>query len=270
MDSQIRVLHRKIQREEISVEEAAREFEKIRASYRRDQAERVIQAPPAIENPIAAAVYHYDERYLKDHQFNQQRILLGLTYASLALEYGLGQLADGEALRLKKLTFAAPVALAEGERLEVAIRATQRDGRVFEAVCRHSPSAPWQPRASGELSAVAAQQWQVDPAELMAGMTAVEPLASIYQISEQIHIGDSYRTLKALYQRQDDGEALSQITLTVAENADSRHYSLHPLLINSAFLTVIPLLASEQLDSNFIPFGVKSLVLQHQLAGIFN
>lgn len=261
MDSQIRVLHRKIQREEISVEEAAREFEKIRASYRRDQAERVIQAPPANENPIAAAVYHYDERYLKDHQFNQQRILLGLTYASLALEYGLGQLADGEALRLKKLTFAAPVALAEGERLEVAIRAAQRDGRVFEAVCRHSPAAPWQPRASGELSAVAAQQRQVDPAELMAGMTAVEPLASIYQISEQIHIGDSYRTLKALYQRQDDGEALSQITLAVSEDANSRHYSLHPLLINSAFLTVIPLLASEQLDSNFIPFGVKSLVL---------
>ncbi|AXV78943.1 MULTISPECIES: SDR family NAD(P)-dependent oxidoreductase [Ralstonia solanacearum species complex] len=267
MDRQIKVLYRKIQSEAISVEDAAREFEAIRASCRRhamERAERAIQAPPATEHPIVAAVYRYDEPYLRDHQFNQQRILLGLTYASLALESGLGQLADGEALQLKKLAFAVPIALAEGERLEVAIRAAQHEGPVFEAVCRSAPSAPWQSVAGGELSAVAARRRQVDPAGLVAGMTAVEPLASIYRISEQIHIGDSYRTLAALYQRQDGGEALSRVALPEPATADARRYSLHPLLINSAFLTVIPLLAGERLDSVFIPFGIKSLILHRR------
>ncbi|WP_346836346.1 SDR family NAD(P)-dependent oxidoreductase [Ralstonia solanacearum] len=264
MESPIRVLYRKIQNEEISVEAAAREFETIRASHRREHAERAIQAPPATENPIAAAVYQHDEPYLRDHQFNHRRILLGLTYASLALESGLGQLADGEALQLKRLTFAAPVALAEGERVEVAIRAAHQEGPAFEAVCRHAASAPWRPVASGELSAVAARQLQVDPAGLRTGMTAVEPLASIYRISGQIHIGDSFRTLESLYWRQDGGEALSRVALTALDAADARRYSLHPLLINSAFLTVIPLLAKAALDGDFIPFGIQSLILHRR------
>ncbi|WP_196303721.1 beta-ketoacyl synthase N-terminal-like domain-containing protein, partial [Ralstonia solanacearum] len=264
MESPIRVLYRKIQNEEISVEAAAREFETIRASHRREHAERAIQAPPATENPIAAAVYQHDEPYLRDHQFNHRRILLGLTYASLALESGLGQLADGEALQLKRLTFAAPVALAEGERVEVAIRAAQREGPAFEAVCRHAASAPWRPVASGELSAVAARRRQVDPAGLRTGMTAVEPLASIYRISGQIHIGDSFRTLESLHWRQDGGEALSRVALAAPDAADARRYSLHPLLINSAFLTVIPLLAGAALDGDFIPFGIQSLILHRR------
>ncbi|MHA6832456.1 SDR family NAD(P)-dependent oxidoreductase [Ralstonia pseudosolanacearum] len=266
MENPIRVLYRKIQNEEISVEAAAREFETIRASHRREHAERAIQAPPPAEHPIAAAVYHHDEPYLRDHQFNHRRILLGLTYASLALESGLGQLADGEALQLKRLTFSAPVALAEGERIEVAIRAADREGPAFEAVCRHAASAPWRTVASGELSAVVARRQQVDPAGLRAGMTAVEPLASIYRISDQIHIGDSFRTLESLHWRQDGNEAVSRVALAAPDAADARRYSLHPLLINSAFLTVIPLLAGAALDGNFIPFGIQSLILHRRQA----
>ncbi|MBK5304150.1 MULTISPECIES: SDR family NAD(P)-dependent oxidoreductase [Gammaproteobacteria] len=257
MDSKIRVLHGKIQRQEISIEQAALEFEKLRADARHDVAPRLIEAPSASAGLIAAAVYRHDEPCLRDHQFNRQQILLGLTYASLALEHGLGQLADGEALQLKKLTFAAPMALAAGEQLEVAIRAAQPG---FEAVCRRTPLAPWQVVASGELSAVAVERQQVAPAELMAGMTAVE-LASIYQISEQIHIGESYRTLQALYQQADRSQALSRVSLS-----DARQYGLHPLLINSAFLTIVPLLAGEQLASHYIPLGIKSLTFHQRQA----
>ncbi|UVM52815.1 SDR family NAD(P)-dependent oxidoreductase [Pseudomonas sp. B21-015] len=257
MDSKIRVLHGKIQRQEISVEQAALEFEKLRAGARHDPVPRLIEAPPASADLIAAAVYRYDEPCLRDHQFNHQQILLGLTYASLALEHGLGQLSEGEALQLKKLTFAAPIALVEGEQLEVAIRASQPG---FEAVCRRTPLAPWQVVASGELSAVAVERQQVLPAELMTGMTAVE-LASIYQISEHIHIGESYRTLQALYQQPDGCQALSRVELS-----DARHYGLHPLLINSAFLTIIPLLAGEQLASHYIPLGIKSLTFHRRQA----
>ncbi|UWF51894.1 SDR family NAD(P)-dependent oxidoreductase [Pseudomonas sp. N3-W] len=257
MDSKIRVLHGKIQRQEISIEQAALEFEKLRAGARQDAAPRLIEAPPASADLIAAAVYRHDEPCLRDHQFNRQQILLGLTYASLALEHGLGQLAEGEALQLKKLTFAAPMALAAGEQLEVAIRAA-RPG--FEAVCRRTPLAPWQVVASGELSAVAVERQHVAPAELMAGMTAVD-LASIYQISEQVHIGESYRTLQALYQQVDRRQALSRVALS-----DARPYGLHPLLINSAFLTIIPLLAAEQLASHYIPLGIKSLTFHRRQA----
>ncbi|WP_222933830.1 beta-ketoacyl synthase N-terminal-like domain-containing protein [Pseudomonas sp. WS 5414] len=262
MDSKIRVLHGKIQRQEISVEQAALEFERLRAQALQEPAPRRIEAPPANAELSAAAVYHYDEPCLRDHQFNHQQILLGLTYASLALEHGLGQLSEGQALQLQRLTFAAPMALAAGEQLEVAIRAGQPG---FEAVCRRTPLEPWQVVASGELLAVAASSLpmsspSVPPAELRAGMTAVE-LESIYRISEQLHIGQSYRTLQALYLQANGREAVSRVLLK-----DERHYALHPLLINSAFMTLIPLLAAEQLASHYIPLGIKSLTFHRRQA----
>ncbi|WP_300239535.1 SDR family NAD(P)-dependent oxidoreductase [Pseudomonas sp.] len=262
MDSKIRVLHGKIQRQEISVEQAALEFERLRAQALQEPAPRRIEAPPANAELSAAAVYHYDEPCLRDHQFNHQQILLGPTYASLALEHGLGQLSEGQALQLQRLTFAAPMALAAGEQLEVAIRAGQPG---FEAVCRRTPLEPWQVVASGELLAVAASSLpmsspSVSPAELRAGMTAVE-LESIYQISEQLHIGQSYRTLQALYLQANGREAVSRVLLK-----DERHYALHPLLINSAFMTLIPLLVAEQLASHYIPLGIKSLTFHRRQA----
>lgn len=265
MDSEIRVLHRKIQRQQISVEDAALEFERLRAGARHEATPRLVQLPAASAELIAAAVYHYDEPCLRDHQFNHQQILLGLTYASLALEHGLGQLGDDEALRLNKLTFATPIAVASGEQVEVAIRAREPAGQGFEAVCRRAPLAPWQVAASGELMVVGGQHQQAVPAELMAGMTRVD-LAAIYRISAQMHIGQSYRTLQALHQLPDGNQALSKVALGEAVRADSRHYGLHPLLINSAFLSVIPLLAGEQLASPYIPLGIRSLTLYRRQA----
>ena len=257
MDSKIRVLHGKIQRQEISLEQAALEFEALRASLLQASATRRIEVPAASAGLEAAAVYRYDEPCLRDHQFDHQQILLGLTYASLALEQGLGQLADGEALRLNALTFAAPMAVAEGEQLEVAIRAAAPG---FEAVCRRTPLEPWQVAASGELSAVRVQPPPALPAGLVAGMTALEP-ASIYRISEQLQIGPSYRTLQALYQQAGGAETLSRVVLD-----DERPYAVHPLLINSAFLTLVPLLAAERLASPYIPMGIKSLTLHRRQA----
>ncbi|KJH66516.1 polyketide synthase [Chromobacterium violaceum] len=260
MDSQIRVLHRKIQAQEISVEEAARELERIRAGKRFGQEARAIQPPPAIASPAPVAAYRYDEPYLRDHQFNRRRILLGLTHASLALEHGRAQLAEGEALQLKNLTFAEPVVLDEGQMLEVALRASAAGGSAFETVCRHHASQPWRHAASGELHAVSARAERDDLRQLMAGMETVEPLDAIYRISEQIHIGDSYRTLREVRRHPDGGEAVARFELGRTEAEDSR-YSLHPLSLNSAFLALIPLLDSERLADNFIPFGLRSLTL---------
>ena len=57
MDSKIRVLHGKIQRQEISVEQAALEFERLRAQALQEPAPRRIEAPPANAELSAAAVY---------------------------------------------------------------------------------------------------------------------------------------------------------------------------------------------------------------------
>ncbi|MFK3789069.1 SDR family NAD(P)-dependent oxidoreductase [Pseudomonas piscis] len=257
MDSRIRALHGRIQRQEINPEQAAREFEMLRASLRAGPAGRRLQVPTAGADLVAAAVYRYDEPCLRDHRFDQRRILLGLTYASLALEQGLGQLAEGEALRLNQLLFAAPVALASGEQLEVAIRA---GGPGFEAVCRRSAQAPWQVAASGELTAVAAEHQAIAPVELSSTMTRLDP-ASIYQVSEQLFIGDSYRTLQALYRQPERPEVLARVVVD-----DERHYGLHPLLINSAFLSIVPLLDGESLSGMHIPLGIKSLTLHRRQA----
>ncbi len=270
VDSQIQALYDKIQKKTISVADATLELERIRAWYRSQQPKtRGLQLPTPSDQLRPLREYDFSDPFLQDHQLGQDPILLGVTFASLALELGIGQLAEGEALEIKQLNFAAPAKIEQGNRLAITIQSSVSDTKAhgFEALFRIAPDQPWQIGATGSLTAVPSLTNAIDIAANIQNMEALKDFEWIYEFNQSVHLGSSYRIIHRLYRDPILQEAIASIQLQETKEKASSGYGLSPLLINSAFLTLIPLLDRNALSDAYIPFGIKRLVLHTAMVG---
>ena len=231
----------KVQRRELTMEDALSEINKL-------------------DRPVFE--YRYDASYLKDHALNDEQIVLGAHYGSLALEAFFSRFADATDVQLRGLNFIQPVAIARHQAVELTVElADTPDALDFKVMFRHGSKAAWRPCAAGSLCRAAPIKKRVDIPALKDGLAAWADVESIYAYAygenDKATVGDSLRVIRHLH--QGEGSVLAQVALAPAFLAAEQHpYVLHPLILNSVFFAVNPLLGP--LDpSGFLPFAIKDI-----------
>lgn len=76
-----------------------------------------------------------------------------------------------------------------------------------------------------------------------------------------VGVGESFKTIARLYTGKE--QALARVALTPASRRENHRYILHPLITNSTFFALGPLLANESdFYGSFLPFGIKDIFFQ--------
>ncbi|WP_160717044.1 SDR family NAD(P)-dependent oxidoreductase [Chitinophaga solisilvae] len=209
-----------------------------------------------LKDKAGIETYTYNEACLRDHVISGKQILIGATHASLAINDFFRRHPEENSVRLQRLSYFEPVIVAAGGQAEVLLTTTpQQDTTAFEAKFRAAGTEDWKLAASGSLQPYVAERQQADVEQLRRSLQPFHALADIYTMNADAYWGDSYRTISQLY--TGDREALSEVTIAAPDNLHS--YTLHPLITNSALLTLFPLLTTLDIEGSFLPFGIKEI-----------
>ncbi|WP_158267012.1 SDR family NAD(P)-dependent oxidoreductase [Chitinophaga niastensis] len=235
----------KVERREISVEDALAEIKKMKATNGESTGSTIER-------------YTYDEPCLKDHVIAGKQILIGATHASLAINDFFRQYPSEKCVSLQRLSYFQPVQVEKGEEARIAIIATPDQEKIpFEAKFRLNDTDEWSLAAAGILQPCITDQRTINIEQLKPLLQEFSPLEKIYTLNADAHWGNSYRTIMQLYTGQD--QALSRVSLEQARSDNQHAYTLHPLISNSALLTLFPLLTTLDIAGSFLPFGIKEI-----------
>ncbi|MFY2558580.1 SDR family NAD(P)-dependent oxidoreductase [Corallococcus terminator] len=204
----------------------------------------------------------YEDAALRDHTVFGQRVLLGVTYASLALEVGRWHFVDRPPVGIKDLLFLQPLVLGQGEsaRLVVSLR-----GNSFEVAYHKEPDAPGTPCASGELlfdveGGRERPQGVLDVARFLREAERTTEGPRVYEEMRKVAVdyGASLFTARRTFHRA--GEVLGELVVS-DEAAAGFEFSLPPSLLDGAIVAG----AFEQLVARgkpCIPMFVERLVIR--------
>ncbi|MBV7327797.1 polyketide synthase dehydratase domain-containing protein [Chloroflexi bacterium TSY] len=204
--------------------------------------------------------YRYDEPYLKDHRVNGEQVIVGVTHVSLAINTFVERFLE-ETLQLSRLTFIQPIQLQAHQQAEVTV-AVNPDGPAnrFTVLYRTHQEDEWKPTAEGIAQSATIPAKTVNLAQLRELLPEVKELTNLYRANPVIELGPSFQTVAALY--GDEQQSLIKVALTEdAHNAEHR-YALHPLIINSAYLGIMPQLRLLNQRDSYLPFGIKELTFK--------
>jgi polyketide synthase PksN len=255
MDNQLSLLYHRVKENKISTAEALRQIKALKAQY----GQKATPAAQPENEPSITEIYFYNEPYLSDHTVNNERVLLGATYAGLAINAFFRIYPQQKDVLLQSLRFIKPVAVKPGQQVEVrVVAATSSAANDFQVEFRYDSAAAWklaatggfQSRASGAGRTIALESIQNSFAEIR------EP-DFIYTINPAVGLGDSFRTISRLFKGED--QVLARVALGPTVQAEQHEYLLHPQIINSAFLAVNALLGKTGTNESFLPFGIKEI-----------
>jgi acyl transferase domain-containing protein/acyl carrier protein len=202
--------------------------------------------------------FRYDEPCLRDHLVDGHQVLTGVTYASLALDWFFAAHSEAQGIHLHDLEFVHPVMVAPGESAAIHIETVQAGAlTTFEVLRDDGPAAPRDIVATGRMQAADFVAQRRDLAELKAPLTEYHRFEEIYPTQGVLVLGASFKSLARLY--VGGNRVLAQIVLSPEAQADTHGYGLHPLLINSAFLCLKPLIAEHHPQDLFLPFGIRNI-----------
>nr|AGS77290.1 polyketide synthase [Myxococcus fulvus] len=204
----------------------------------------------------------YEDAALRDHTVFGQRVLLGVTYASLALEVGRWHFVDRPPVGIKNLLFLQPLVLGQGEsaRLMVSLR-----GSSFEVAYHKAPDAPGTPCATGELlfdmeGGRERSQGVLDVARFLREAERTTEGPRVYEEMRKVAVdyGASLFTARRTFHRA--GEVLGELVVS-DEAAAGFEFLLPPSLLDGAIVAG----AFEQLVARgkpCIPMFVERLVIR--------
>nr|UWK15754.1 LasN [uncultured Verrucomicrobiota bacterium]UWK15775.1 LasN [uncultured Verrucomicrobiota bacterium] len=255
MDEEAGALYRRIQGRELGREEALAGLGALRRAYEASAGER--REGPS--EPGAEAVYVYDEPYLRDHLVEGRQVILGLTYAGLALEGFLRRFPEAGGVSLRRLSFVRPVEVRKGGR--VALRLAPRPADSFAEVRieyrEGGGGADWAPAAVCRMAALSSEAPSVRVPALTEGLEPEAELEALYPSGGLIRLGESYKIIRRLY--RGEGQVVARAALSAASRGEGRAYALHPLLLNSAFSLLSAWGKGGAGSRAYLPFGVKEL-----------
>ncbi|MFG2605995.1 SDR family NAD(P)-dependent oxidoreductase [Streptomyces sp. NPDC048514] len=203
--------------------------------------------------------FRSEDPYVRDHTVAGVPTLIGMTHASLALDWFFDRFPQHDAARLSKLTFLRAVEVPAGTRAEVRLETEEAapgaDVHV-RAVYRHGPHEPWVAAAECRLREAGPEPATPGGTAGPAGLPPVDP-ELLYGRNPAIGIGDTFRTFAELY--AGEGTVVAAVD-TTGDGARGR--ALDPLLVYSAFQAALLFLGEDGAaagSAGYLPFGIEEV-----------
>ncbi|MCP4160487.1 MAG: SDR family NAD(P)-dependent oxidoreductase [Deltaproteobacteria bacterium] len=264
MNDKIKDLYKLIREQKVSNEDAIKQ---IKSAIHIDD-----EITPSLDlwnaNPTVSEIYIYDEPYLRDHTVYDEQVLLGVTHGSLAINTFFSLFPEESSVHLHKLTFFKPVEVKKDQQVEVIVDSIGKgSGTDFQVLYRYAPSETWNLTANGSLQKTVLENQETDVENLKESLTEFNDINKIYTKNSVVGLGESFKTITQIFTGND--QVLARVKLSKTSLEENHKYALHPLIINSAFLSLSPLLIFMGLEEGFLPFGIKNVFFKkHSADGI--
>lgn len=238
-------------------------FKKVRhwvdasGSKKPDSIPSGLQALPLPAHTLTDAIYHqdfvYGEPYLKDHKVFDDEVLLGVTYASMAIEA-----TQQHFNRIQRLLFINPLALYSGESTRVSIH--KNEANEFRASYLVSDNSEQKTAATGLLSSTANEQKQIAPHIKSHQFRKSLSQQQVYEIlrAQGVDYNNSLLGVKQLL--VDTNIALGKVELNQQLIDSTPHYRLHPIWLDAAVVCAKAAFL-ENTSSTYIPFSFNDIVI---------
>jgi len=245
MDNHLSSLYNRIKEGRITPEDAMQ----LIKEYKSKSKSKYITAPE---------VYSFNEPYLRDHTVFSEQVLIGVTHGSLAINTFFRMFPAENSVHLHRLSFIKPVEVKEGQQVQVQVEPEPKGSEInFRVMYRYGSSEKWSQTAAGALRKT---DFTVSEADMLVVESSLEEYPDrnmVYSANPAVGLGESFRTITQLYTGQD--LVLARVALGPAAREDSHEYILHPLIMNSAFLAISPLIDELSSGEVFLPFGIKDI-----------
>ena len=216
------------------------------------------------------------EFYIKDHIVNKDKILPGTTY--LEISRACGEIASEDKVRfIRNVLWVKPIAIIDEH---VAVQVCTRlhyteSGADFEvsSTSSNDPSSLAFVNAKGSL--VFGERLKNKTLDAHSQLDAIKARCNeaksaqeYYQIFDEIgfNYGSDFKAITSL--RSNDSEALSYIILPERIKNTNTDLELHPVILDAALQTIIPLVISKSKKLH-LPFALGELEIHEPIPGNF-
>jgi acyl transferase domain-containing protein/acyl carrier protein len=209
--------------------------------------------------------YCRDEHFLSHHLVNGQPVLLGVTYASLAINSFFEIYQNKTTVHIKGLNFVAPVVFSNKDPVKITVETRDKSSYAKFSVIRSAAERTANITvAEGKIQRGEISKEIVDIKKITKGLQKVSNVDYIYTANKALSLGDTYKTIRELYVTQK--QVVVKIDLGNPSFVDPHDYALHPLVINSAYLAITPLIIDCYENDTYLPFGIKSIIFSRSPA----
>ncbi|TCS93644.1 beta-ketoacyl synthase N-terminal-like domain-containing protein [Hazenella coriacea] len=212
------------------------------------------------EKGLILETYVYDEPYLKGHKMNDEQVLIGATYGSLAINAFFKLFPEEDQVQIRKLNYVQPVEVKKNQKVEVQVKPLQKESEIdFQVMYRYTSSDAWKVTATGQFKKAPFESKKIDIASIKA------PLVECHQDIDRIYAqgmgivewGDVFKTITHLYTGND--QILARMDLSENSPEENHDYDLNPLITNSAYLAMLHLLEQFKIAGGLLPFGINKI-----------
>lgn len=216
-----------------------------------------------INHPVIQDQFTYDEPYVRGHVFNNERVLVGATYSSLAIDAFFNMFPEETSGRISKLSYINPVVIKQGEIIELQAKPLQKDQVIeLQIMNRELATDIWKPAAIGQCQKSLFETKKVNIESLKQSLTELHHIDQMYKAENGPEWGELFKTITHLY--RDNRSILAKIRLPQSGLANRHLYTVSPLMTNSAYLAILSFLEQFDNEGSFLPFGINDIQFTKQ------
>ena len=255
MDNKLILLYRQIKEGKINRDEALKQIKELKTG---NGSADISEQDLSRSYEVTPEMYIYDAPFLKDHTVYGKQVLIGVTHGSLAVNAYFKLFPKENSGHLSKLNFINPIEVKKDQRVEVLIKPDFHGEKIdFNAMYRYQSSDGWDLSATGSLQKAITENKHADIGSIRSLLEEYPDVDRIYRDNPAVVLGDSFKTITRAYRGKDT--LLARVALSQVSLEEKHDYVLHPLIINSAFLAVFPLMEQSDNRTSFLPFGIKDI-----------
>ena len=210
--------------------------------------------------------------YLQDHRVYEQVVFPASAYIELAMAAAQAISPHASSL-ITDLSIEKPLIFKEKGKyeLQTSLFPTEEKAWNFKIQSRHTEQDEWDLLASGSIQ----QQeplCQDSPqviSKMQEAMVQLQDIPAYYQeyADRGIEYGTNFQGIQNLWHKQ--GESLAELKLP--EKLSNDGYSLHPVLLDSAFQSLTKAFGGRNNDQIYLPVGIRSFQCQpHQSSQLWS
>lgn len=208
-------------------------------------------------------VYAYSDPFVQDHLVEGKPVVLGVTHISIALNELSKSLSDSTTVSLRDVTFNKPIVLEDKEKVSIKFVRSERNNRQFFTAEYQKGNSDWKQSASGVICS------DTDLNNLMTSCKTtdvVEDIDSLFDVDDFVIFGPSHKIIKEL--SISDDISILKLELNKDILRDRNQYLIHPLIISSSFIGILPALLRNNVHDSYLPIGIKRIKYYKQFESL--